>query len=247
MGSFQQSLDERFFGARTEVDFLELSYDAMTKHGFNADNTIACVGVCRDELCRSLVWSVRDVWGEAFNFSGLGGMLTLGKSGFRAAHQHAPIINGRERYIYVVMPHIGISADGEYGKCIRDGRHGSSVACGALSAMLAELRAGQLDLSVDQDNIEYSILKQHLTPRLLGRGLHTDTLDIATLTLTMSDLITDDLERLIELTVDKEVADYGVLTGVQVHCPVSGSMVWSNASYVCVNGERRELGLRAQP
>ena len=78
MASFEQSLNDRFPGARSEVDFIEESYKAMAEHGFDAENTIACVGVCRDELCRTLVWSVRDVWGEAFNFSGLGGMLTLG-------------------------------------------------------------------------------------------------------------------------------------------------------------------------
>ncbi|MCP4444287.1 MAG: hypothetical protein GY811_02940 [Myxococcales bacterium] len=227
----------------SETDFLEITYNAIAGHGFDADNTIACVGVCRDELCRSLVWAVRDVWGEAFNFSGLGGLLTLGIAGFRAAHYHAPIYNGRERYVYIIMPHIGISEDGDFGKCLREGRHGSSAACGALSAMLEEFRTGTLDLSVNNDNIEYSLLKQHLTPRLLGKGLDTDSLDIATLTLAMSNLITDDLERMIELTVDKEVADYGVLTGVQIHRPISGSMVWINKGYVCVEGERRELEL----
>lgn len=241
MSTFQKSLDERFPGARSETEFLEVSYNAIAEHGFDADNTIACVGVCRDELCRSLVWSVRDVWGEAFNFSGLGGLLTLGTAGFNAAHHHAPIIEGRERYLYVVMPHIGIGENGELGKCVREGRHGSSSACGALTGMLNELKSGTLDLGVDQDNVEYSIMKQHLTPRILGQDLNTDTLDIATLTVAMSDLITHDLERMIELTVDTEVADYAVLTGVQVHQPVSGSMIWSNKSYVCVQGERREL------
>jgi len=243
MASFEQSLNARFPGACSEVEFLDRSYRAIANHGFNAENTIACVGVCRDEMCRTLVWSVRDVWGEAFNFSGLGAMLTLGKAGFIAAHNHAPIFGGRERYVYVVMPHIGISAEGDFGTCIREGHHGSTAACGALSSMLNELKSDTLDLSVDNDNIEYSILKQHLTPRLLGKGLHTETLDIATLTLAMSNLVTEDLERMIELTVDKDHADYAVLTGVQVHCPVTGSMVWTNANYVCVQGQIRQLDL----
>ncbi len=241
MQKFQKSIDIHFPGAQSEAVFLGSSYRAIAKHGFNADNTIACVGVCRDELCRSLVWAVREVWGEAFNFSSLGGMLTLGTAGFNAAHAHAPVVDGRERYVYVVMPHIGIDELGVLGKCLRDGRHGTSAACGALTAMLNELKGGNLDLSLDQDNIEYSILKQHLTPRLLGPQLQSQALDIKTITMAMSNLITDELEHMIELTVDTEIADYAVLTGVQVHQPVEGSMVWRNASYVCVRGERREL------
>ncbi len=208
----------------------------MAQHGFNRDNTIACVGVCRDELCRSLVWTVRDDWGDAFNFSSLGGMLTLGTSGFSAAHFHAPVVDGRERYIYIVMPHIGISDEGELGVCFRAGRHGSSVACGALTAVREELKSGGLDLKLDHHNIEYSMLKQHLAPRL------TDEIpDMATLTHLMSELVSDELERMIELTVDTEIADYAVLTGVQIHRPVSGALIWPNRRYAVVRGQRHTL------
>ncbi len=236
MPSFQESLESRFPGAMDEKSFVHWSHRAMKEFGFVTGNTIACVGVCRDELCRSLVWTVREDWGEAFNFSGLGGMLTLGTSGFSAAHYHAPIVDGKERYLYIVMPHIGISDEGEFGKCLREGRHGSSVACGALSAVREELLAGRLNLHVDPHNIEYSMLKQHLAPRL-----GDDVPDMASLTLLTSELISDELERMIELTVDTEKADYAVLTGVQIHRPISGSVIWPNRRYVHVGGERHSL------
>ena len=219
-----------------EVSFVRWSHQAMNEYGFQSSNTIACVGVCRDELCRSLVWTVRDDWGEAFNFSGLAGMLTLGTSGFSAAHYHAPIVDGRERYLYIVMPHIGISDEGEFGICKRKGRHGPSVACGALTAVRDELLQGGLDLSIDPHNIEYSMLKQHLAPRL-----GEDVPDMATLTLLVSELVSDELERMIELTVDVEKADYAVLTGVQIHRPISGSMIWPNRRYAHVGGTRHAL------
>lgn len=236
MPSFQDSLESRFPGAMDETSFVRWSHRAIAAHGFNQENTIACVGVCRDELCRSLVWAVRDDWGEAFNFSSLGGMLTLGTSGFHAAHYHAPIVDGRERYLYIVMPHIGISEDGEFGRCLRTGRHGSSVACGALTAVREELKAGGLDLEIDHHNIEYSMLKQHLAPRLTG-----EVPDMATLTLMMSDLISDELERMIDLTVDRDNADYAVVTGVQIHRPIVGSMIWVNRRYAYVHGTRHGL------
>ncbi len=237
MASFQESVDSHFPGALPEEDFLRRSYRALEQHGFTDDNAIACVGVCRDELCRSLVWAARDVWGEAFNFSSLGGMLTLGTAGFTAAHYHAPIVNGRERYVYIVMPHIGIAEDGELGKCLRSGRHGSSVACGALTSVLNEVTSGKLKLGLDPDNTEYSVLKQHLAPKLIGKVVS----DIGTLTHLTSRLIHTELERMIELTVDPAVADYAVFTGVQIHMPVEGSLVWLNQKYAVVRGERRDL------
>lgn len=219
-----------------EASFVRWSHQAIAVHGFNADNTIACVGVCRDELCRSLVWAIREDWGEAFNFSSLAGLLTLGTSGFTAAHHHAPIVNGRERYLYVVMPHIGISEDGVYGECAREGRRGSSAACGALTAVREELLAGSLDLNIDHQNIEYSMLKQQLAPRLPEA-----VPDMASLTLTMSQLIADELESMIEATVDVEKADYAVLTGVQIHRPIKGDMIWVDRKYLCVEGKRHLL------
>ena len=236
MPSFQDSLESRFPNAMDETSFVRWSRQAIAAHGFDAENTIACVGVCRDELCRSLVWAVRDEWGEAFNFSGLGGMLTLGTSGFSAAHYHAPIVDGRERYLYIVMPHIGIGQAGEFGKCLRPGRHGSSVACGALTAVREELKSGSLDLKLDHQNIEYSMLKQHLAPQLSGQ-----VPDMASLTLMMSDLVSDELEHMIDLTVDIEQADYAVFTGVQIHRPLKGSLVWVNKRYACVRGRRHLL------
>jgi Limiting CO2-inducible proteins B/C beta carbonyic anhydrases len=237
MGSFQHSVDSRFPGAIDEGGFVRRTYLALTEHGFTDENAIACVGVCRDELCRSLVWTVRDRWGEAFNFSSLGGMLTLGTAGFRAAHYHAPIVDGRERYVYVVMPHIGVGADGALGTCLRAGRHGSSVACGALTSLLGELNQGALDLDIDPDNIEYSVLKRLVAARIRPG----DVADIAELTISMSTLIVEELERMIALTVDVAIADYAVLTGVQIHRPVEGSMVWVNQLYARVNGARRSI------
>ncbi len=93
---FDQALNVHFPRALPEGDFLQRSYDALQGHGFSDKNSIACVSVCRDEITRSLVDGIQKIWGEAFNFSSLGGMLFLGKTGFNAAHRHAPLYQGRE-------------------------------------------------------------------------------------------------------------------------------------------------------
>jgi hypothetical protein len=242
MTSFKESLDAAIPGACDERTFLQRTQEATQWHGFTAANTIACVGLCRDELCRSLVWSTREFWGESFNFSSLAGLLTLGTTGFGAAHHHAPIVGGRERYLYIVMPHIGISAEGEYGKCVRPGRPGSSSACGALAGVFQELQKGELDLQLDHNNLEYSILKQQLAPRL-----EAGCADIRELTLLMCQLVGQQLQDHIDLTVDTKSADYAVFTGVQVHRPDEGSVIWVDKSYVCVEGKRHDLDLKKTP
>jgi hypothetical protein len=239
MSTFEERTQERFPGAVAEIAFVKRTLEALRPHGFSKRNAIACVGVCRDELCRSMVWTAKSVWGEAFNFSSLGGLLTLGTAGFRAAHSHAPIVAGKERYVYITMPHIGISADGELGKCVRKGRHGSSAACGALTAIHEELSTDSLSLTLDHDNIEYSLIKQELLPYL-----HRDQLpDMGQLTKAMATLIRDELERYVELTVDTSKADYAVFTGIQIHCPVEGSIVWVDRAYACVDGSRHNLAM----
>jgi hypothetical protein len=64
---------------------------------------------------------------------------------------------------------------------------------------------------------------------------------MASLTMTMSQLITDQLERNVAATVNVENADYAVLTGVQIHRPIKGNMIWVDKKYVCVGGRRHML------
>jgi hypothetical protein len=226
-----------FPGVRTERDYVVHTLARLSPMGFTADNTIACVGTCRDEICSSLGREVTEVWGEAFNFSSLGGMLLLGKTGVGAACHHAPIENGRARYVFFAMPHIGVLGDGRFGLCKRPGRSDESAACGTLAAIVRELELGPLETEVDPNDIEISIVRQALSPRIEGRS--TSMLD---LTLLLQQIIEHDLERLLELSLGRCAADYGVFTGIQIHTP-AGNQVWPKTQYAVVNGQRRRLNL----
>jgi hypothetical protein len=222
-----------------ETDFVQRTQVALELHGFAAHNTIACVGVCRDELCHTFVDEINVAWGEAFNFSSLAGMLFLGRTGFGAAHDHAPVDGGRERYLYAAMPHIGIGPGGELGVCHRPGRPGPSSACGALVAFLGELERGHVDTEMDPDDVEQGLLKARLVSRL-----HPGTTpSLLELTHVAREAILADLERLIGLTVETAKADYAVLSGVQIHGPDENSYVWPATLYAVVGGERCELSL----
>ncbi len=145
--NFETALAAHFPGAQSESSYIKRTGEVLKPYGFQPSNTIACVGVCRDELTRTLVEDIQKTWGEAFNFSSLAGMLFLGKTGFLAAHQHAPNGDGPERYAYFAFPHIGLDSQGTLGVCYRAGRKEPSHACGALLAFQQELPSNnELDL-----------------------------------------------------------------------------------------------------
>ncbi len=236
---FQQALNLHFPQALSEEAFIQRSYDALLRHGFNGQNSIACVSVCRDEITRSLVDSIQAVWGEAFNFSSLGGMVFLGKTGFTAAHHHAPADQGRERYVYFAMAHIAIGKRGQVGICNRAGRSGPSGACGALIAFREEILKGRLNIELDMEDIEQSLLKQ----RLLTKIPYGEIPDLVKLTQITYRVIVEDFQHMVKLTVNPAANDYAILSGIQIHGPECAQYVWPGEMYVMKAGERSLLVL----
>ncbi|MEM7127249.1 MAG: hypothetical protein AAF702_13035 [Chloroflexota bacterium] len=234
---FSQTVDTHFSGAVREVAFIRNSFGTLSSYGFTSRNTIACVGVCRDELTRTFVDEVQKVWGEAFNFSGLGGLLSLGKTGLTAAHHHAPIEDGRERYVYYVLPHIAIDGSGKSGACYRPGRTEPSTACGALIAFRNQLIEGIKSVEVDWDDPEQSLLIRRLLPEMDTNNVP----DLVTLTQVVQRVIVTDLERLIGLTINTDISDYAVCSGIQIHGPDQKQYVWPSTMYVVKNGQRTNV------
>jgi len=238
VASFESVVAEQFPGALREPEFVERSSRLlMEERGFLPTNTLACVGVCRDELSRTLPYAVQAVWGSPFTFSALAGLLFAGRTGFGAARSHAPIEDGRERYVFFVATHIGIGSDGELGACDRIGRPGRSHACGALCAFLGELESGRLDLRTDPVDIEQSLLKQRLL-RELSFGRLPSLVD---LTRAAHGAIVDDLETLIGQTLDPTEDDWAVLTGIQIHGVRNEPWFWPGTCYSMVENQRQNI------
>ncbi len=238
MQDFAAVCRARFPGSISDERFVRASTAAAAKLGFEPAATIACVGLCRDELTRDLRDRIQRTWGEAFDFSGLAGMLFLGRTGFMAAHAHAPVVGGRERYAYFALPHIAIDADGIIGRCTRTGRPGPSTACGALAAFLVELSGNRLRLTTDPLDLEQTRLQQRLAEVLS----HGQTPTLAEATECAERLIRDDLQRMIELTLDPGVADCVAFTGIQIHGP-DGGYVRPGACWAVIEGETRPFDL----
>jgi hypothetical protein len=230
--TFESILSQHFPGALPEARFVQDSLEYLKPYGFTRETAIACVGVCRDEISQSFVNLVNESWGVPFIFSALGAMIFVGKTGFKAAEHHAPVVAGREHYVFFGLPHIAIGPEGEIGQCRRPGREEPSNACGALCALQKELSTGQARTWLEPEDPEYSLLKQ----KLVSSGSLGSTPDLLALTRRAYSVILDDIKHLAAATVDTSHADYAIWTGIQVHGS-QGTWVWPGERLVVVRGE----------
>lgn len=136
----------------------------LEKHGFTSSTAINLVSTCRDEICHTFTSALDRTWDKpSFDISSLAGMVFCGRTGFKAAMAHAPTgKDGKERYIFWVMPHMALSGENEPGEVWRPGRNKPSHACGALLAVLDAIKSGKLHLKLQHDDVEMSLIKQEV-------------------------------------------------------------------------------------
>jgi len=110
-----------------------LIYDSLKGLGFTDDNTIFTDCSCPDEInhddpCEDISSLFSKRWGEVFPLSGLAGLPFTGKTGWGAFSSHCP----KDGHICILFaPHVGVDAEGNVGKVVRDGHETASSACGA--------------------------------------------------------------------------------------------------------------------
>ncbi|MFQ3573405.1 MAG: hypothetical protein SNJ53_02095 [Thermodesulfovibrionales bacterium] len=238
MNKTVQSLSNYFTVYFTEEDFIKKTYYALRPLGFNANNTLALVCLCRDEICQSLINHIHNQWGEAFNLSSLAAIFIAGETALRAGMSHAPKTEQRRKYVFYALPHIAISKDLELGKCSRFGI-AESTACGALVGFYNELNKGILNTTFDENDAEFSILKGKLLKGLDKKGVS----DLLSLTKLTRDITQRSLEGLINQIADPSQIDYAMITGIQIHAEDNNNYVAPDISYVVVNGQREEIKL----
>ncbi|MBS3909642.1 MAG: hypothetical protein KGZ93_08475 [Actinobacteria bacterium] len=219
-----------------ETTYIDGTSEALGKLGFTADNSIACVGVCRDEISQPLVEAVRRNWGLTFNLSSLAAMFFAGKTGLTAAMHHAPNLDGRERYVFYSFPHIAIDDDGCIGVCVRDGRYGGSSACGALGIFQKMVAEGTVDETIYMDDPEISLIKARLTKEIPAG----ETPDLLRVTRIAQRATQADLEAALDALVDREKSDYAVITGIQVHGS-DGNYIAPIEAYAYVDAIKHEI------
>jgi hypothetical protein len=236
--SFRETVDQHFPGSIPQEVFVRRAAVTLIQdHDFSPTNSLACAGVCRDELCRSLTDEIGAMWGDLFDFSSLAGMLTLGRTGFAAARAHAPVENGRARYLFLLFTHIGIGPRGEQGVVERPGRPGLTRACGALASVVEGFRHRQRRHRLDWRDPELSLLRMRLAQE---EGL-SESPDLIELTKAVHRATVGDLHTLMAEEFDRQTEDFAVVAGVQIHGPGGISLLWPGTTYVVVEGRRSEI------
>jgi len=229
---FFAELNKNFPGAMPYEEYLVASQVLLGEQGFNGNNSLALISMCRDEITRPFVDAADQLWGNSFSIASLAGMVMCGKTGFAAGLSHAPTEglgkDGLEKYVFIVGPHIAISSDGEIGKVMRVGRPNISTACGAVLAFQAELTGGVLSTSGDEIDLELNLMKQRILTQLKFGSSVPNLVD---LTKAAHDRILIDTKATASYAVDPKKSTSAFMSGVLVHGPDYSHYFWP-ASFV---------------
>jgi hypothetical protein len=139
--------------------------EILGDYGFMPENTILGTSICSDEvnsLKGTLVDTMKEHWGTHFPLGGIGGAPYVGKTGFFAFSHHVPE-NGNVLVFF--GPHVGVTATGEIGKCLRHGQSAASTACGACIAAYQQSLAGGMDPDMALD-MQQSWLRGQIAPHV---------------------------------------------------------------------------------
>lgn len=224
---FHQVLQAHFPGALPLEDYMQQTCRHLKQFGFDSQNALGIVAVCRDEIADPLLEAVIKYWGNSFDGRSLAGFVLMGRSGVATAITHTPIVDGIRRFVFYAMAHIAISKDGEIGTVYRDSIQQASHACGSLSTVLSELESGRLNLETDLDDIEQCSVRQ----KILSAIHYGDKLDLHGLTDLACRIISNDVKRLLS-SVDSATFNYAVLTGILIHGPRDTQWIYPQNCYV---------------
>jgi hypothetical protein len=137
-------------------------------YGFTPSNTLFGTSICPDEINHTkqgLSVLMSDFWGAEFPMGGISGAPFGGKTGFVAFSHHVP---DDGNIILMYGPHVGISDQGEVGKCLRQGQHALSTSCGAVVGAYNACRGMQEDEKVefDSNDMQMSWVKSQILPHV---------------------------------------------------------------------------------
>lgn len=190
--------------------FLDRIEALLGPRDFLADRTLAMVSTCRDELTHPLTRAVTDRVGLAFNLGALGGVPSLGRTGWQAALSHVPDHGGRGHIVVLGMTHIGFGPDGTIGESLRRHQERPTATCGALMSILRD--GDDDDLPGALDDNEKDRLKRLM--RAVSTERSTDPLGI---TERAAAAIAKEMWAELDALEAWRTTDVAVFCGIQVH------------------------------
>ncbi len=227
--------------ARDIAGFLQWSHYVIDQVGFSTGNCLPVVAVCRDELMHPFSHAIARAWGDPFDAGALGGLAFLGRTGMGAALGHAPIGDGRQRFVVFAFTHIGVDADGTVGQVMRSGMSAPSSACGALAGFRDDWLAGRRKMAFDPDDPEQSMLRRRLAPLV-----HTQVApSLATITELARQATITDLAVFLDLARGARPVDVLWFSGIVAHLADDTDRVIVRHAFAEVLGRTTEFVSRA--
>ncbi|MEZ5239599.1 MAG: hypothetical protein R2716_11880 [Microthrixaceae bacterium] len=195
-------------------EFLDGIEARLRPHGFSPGSTLAAVSICRDELTQQLIAEVTRRWGPTFSLGGLGGIPSLGRTGWGACLSHVPDTEGRGKLLVIGASHIGVRHDGSLGENLRFHQHDATATCGALRALLqtwGEHPPSGPDASGLGD-VEAELLRG-----LVEAQLGSAPADIVELTTAATAAVEHEMTAQLEALGPWDRMDVAVFSGIQLH------------------------------
>ena len=235
MKALTAGVQSQFPNAMPLSVFMEEIKRCLAQFGFHGHNSLAVVGLTRDEAARPLLNAISEVYGEPYVTHSLGAMCNVGREGMRQILGHAPkaVSNMRTKIIIFTAPNVACNQDGDTGIFYRPNLPEATVTSWELSTFVKQFRRGTFNLHksqrigfepgdeidsdmLDPDDIEMSVLNMKLSNQLIRDGGMNDT-TLTGVTKAAARAALHDYERMIDKFVDLEHCDVAVVSCVQVH------------------------------
>ncbi len=225
-----------FPGARPIPEFLDGVAAELAPKGFTVERTFAVVSTCRDELTIPLMRAVTDRLDLAFYLGALGGVPSLGRTGWNAALSHVPVDHGRGHLVVLGMTHIGFGPDGTPGQSLRRHQDHATPTCGALMSILHSEDAAEAMPEALDDNEKDRLrhLMRKVSPERSGTPLG--------ITLRAAQAVTTEMWAELDALEAWRTMDVAAYCGIQVHVQDHDDLIaLTDAQFVGADGVHTRL------
>ncbi len=215
--------------------FVEEATRVLADMGFNASNSLAVVGLTRDEVTRPLLHAVTRAMGEPYVTHSLGGQFNVGKEGIKQMLNRAPqkTSGARPKLVFITGPNLAVNQDGDTGIMYRKNRPEPVDTNSELLEFVRKFKTGtfnlhrnprsgfevgdDLDLEMlTAEDLELTVLHQKLSRQMIRDGGMNNT-DLASVARVAARSALHDIEGAVGRYVNLSKVDVAVVSLVQVH------------------------------
>jgi len=221
-----------FMNAMPMANFVEESKRILNDFGFNRDNSLAVVGLARDEVARPLLHALCKEWGDPYVTHSLGAQCNIGITGIKQCVSNAPEVQsngGRKRLVIFTGPNIAVNQDSEVGFLYRERKSGVTNTNNELHEIMKSFKRGGLSVSssassldlagkVDMEDLEMSLLSAKLCKQIGSNSMgFLNDLNLTNMTKLAAQSAREDFENLIYNSLDLNKVDVAVVSCIQIH------------------------------